>query len=410
MKKIMSFILIMCVCLSVNLYADASAKSGTATALFLAVPADARSSAMGEAGTALGDDVSVLFWNPGGLANIKNLEFIFTHASHLSDFNYNFLAGAFSLKGIGSIGLGLNYIGTDPIKRYKADGEPDTEQPYIIFQDMAFNASYARKINDFISAGATAKYISQTLIDKSYTCFAADVGVFLGDKFVKNLFTGAAVKNLGSAPAFGGESDSLPFQISIGALYDLSLSGSLASKTVVDINLPNYYDMSFGIGEEIGMAFGQNFALYPRVGIKIPFEQGFLSGLTLGIGMKFLNYNVDYSFLNYGEDLQSTHKLSILYKSLGIVPEEEEKEEEVSEEEEIKTLIEEVKEEEGIEVPVEEEPSIEEGIDEGIEEIPVEEEKIEEGIEEGIEEEIKEETPAEEETSIEDDMDKLLEE
>ena len=404
MKRIISFLLIMFVLLSLNIYADASANSGTATALFLTIPPDARSSAMGEAGTARGDDVSTLFWNPAGLVNVRNLEFIFTHADYLADFNYNFLAGAFSLKNIGSIGLGLNFIGTDPFKQYDNQGEEVAE--YNNFQDLAFNCAYARRINDFISAGATFKYISQTLVSESFTSFAVDAGVLLDDMFVKNLFTGASVKNLGGGPKIGSGSDSLPFNISVGAMYNLNL-GSFSSKSLVDVNLPNYYDMNFGIGEEIEMTFGESFAVYPRVGFKIPFEHGFLNGLTMGLGIKFLNYNVDYSFLNYG-DLKSIHKISVLYKSLGIAPSEEP---EVKEEVEVPVEEEKVEEPEieEIEVPVEEE-KVEEEIEIPVEEEKVEEPEVEEEVEVPVEEEKVEEAPPEEDTSIEDDMDKLLEE
>ena len=51
MKKLTYSIIILLLLSVINIQADASANAGTATALFLAIPADARSAAMGAAGT-----------------------------------------------------------------------------------------------------------------------------------------------------------------------------------------------------------------------------------------------------------------------------------------------------------------------------------------------------------------------
>mgnify|MGYP000695815015 FL=1 len=46
-------------------------KSGTTAAQFLKIGVDARATAMGNAFTAMEGDVSSIFWNAAGLANVK---------------------------------------------------------------------------------------------------------------------------------------------------------------------------------------------------------------------------------------------------------------------------------------------------------------------------------------------------
>jgi len=309
MKRIICFFLIAYLLLSFTLYAGESKNSGTATALFLTVPPDPRSSAMGGAGVGRGDDVSTVFWNPAGLVNIEEFGLIFSHAEYLADFNHNFCAAALSVENIGSFGVSFNYIGVDPFKGYDADGNELEE--FNTFEDMSFNGSYARNVYEFIAVGGTLKYISQNLADKSAISYAIDAGVFAKGILLENLSAGLAAKNLGTSPALGSESDSLPFQISLGVSYTYDLLGMLESTSVIDINYPNYYDLNFGIGEELRIELVKEFAVCPRFGFKSPYEHGLLSGLTLGLGIRFLNYNIDFSYLNYGDDLQSIYRFSL---------------------------------------------------------------------------------------------------
>ena len=54
-------------------------KSGTTAAQFLKIGVDARATAMGNAFTAMDGDVSSMFWNAAGLANVQRLETMFVN-------------------------------------------------------------------------------------------------------------------------------------------------------------------------------------------------------------------------------------------------------------------------------------------------------------------------------------------
>ncbi|MBT6582529.1 MAG: hypothetical protein HOO17_11965, partial [Bacteroidetes Order II. Incertae sedis bacterium] len=58
----------------------ASAQVGGAAVVFLKIEPDSRASGMGNAGVALADNASAVFWNPAGLAFQKGTEAGITHS------------------------------------------------------------------------------------------------------------------------------------------------------------------------------------------------------------------------------------------------------------------------------------------------------------------------------------------
>src|SRR5438445_11477059 len=80
--------------------------AGTSSAQFLKMGAGARAAAMGDAFSAVADDVTATYWNPAGLAQIKTPEMSLMQNSSLIDTQYQYLAGGFPYHGK-AIGLSL---------------------------------------------------------------------------------------------------------------------------------------------------------------------------------------------------------------------------------------------------------------------------------------------------------------
>ena len=64
-----------------------NAQVSTSAVPFLLIAPNSRASGMGEAGAALADDASALYWNPGGLAFQQGQEISISHANWLPQFN-----------------------------------------------------------------------------------------------------------------------------------------------------------------------------------------------------------------------------------------------------------------------------------------------------------------------------------
>lgn len=68
---------------------------------------------MGGAFTAVSDDITAMYWNPGGTANIQTNEAFFNHTSLYADVRHDFAAIASHLTDFGTIGAFVSVMSMD---------------------------------------------------------------------------------------------------------------------------------------------------------------------------------------------------------------------------------------------------------------------------------------------------------
>ena len=73
------------------------AKVGTFAMQFLKIPPSARGTGMGSAFTALANDASATYWNPGGIVEVTNTAITLEHTVWPADVNLDFAAAVFTL-------------------------------------------------------------------------------------------------------------------------------------------------------------------------------------------------------------------------------------------------------------------------------------------------------------------------
>ena len=87
---------------------------GTSAVVFLKIEPDSRAAGMGNAGVALADNASAIFWNPAGLAFQRGTEAAITHSEWLPEFDaglyYEYLVAKHHLPGWGTLGAHLTYL------------------------------------------------------------------------------------------------------------------------------------------------------------------------------------------------------------------------------------------------------------------------------------------------------------
>src|SRR5687767_4320158 len=93
--------------------------AGTSSAQFLKMGAGARAAAMGNAFTAVADDVTATYWNPAGLGQIKNAQMSLMQNAGLIDTQYQYLAAAAPYKSR-ALGVSLYRLDHGSIDRYTA--------------------------------------------------------------------------------------------------------------------------------------------------------------------------------------------------------------------------------------------------------------------------------------------------
>lgn len=219
---------------------------------------------------------------------------ILSHAVYMQDMRYS--VGDINIPINEFAGLNFSFcflnIGTmDKVIEYN---NSYIENGSFSANNKVFNISYGTMLGNSFSAGISIKYISETIDDTSYSGFAANLSglYFLSQTTYFNI----GLNNLG--PSVKGYS--LPTNIYC------SLTGYLNKTTVGIIQVDDYYnDEIIEIKIATEKIFNDIFLV--RLGYIIPDKNYsgsnniFLTNLTLGAGLKFKDFFVDYAWLPKGD-------------------------------------------------------------------------------------------------------------
>ena len=256
----------------------ASSKIGTSGAQFLKIGVGARATGMGGIYTGLADDVSAIYWNPGGLGQLKAPEMMLMYNNWFQDISHQFAAFAYPIQNVGVFALGVTMLTVNDLEKRAADTE--VKDGTFKAQDAAYALAYGRQITDQLMLGATVKMLNSKIDDQSAKY-----------KFID-------------------EGDPLPMAIKAGVGYRM-LNDSLI--LAADVISPNDNSLQFGGGVEYGLKFGGDMALAVRTGYKTGVDTGGLSGLGAGLGFTFKKVGVDFAWSPFG-DLGNAYRVSLSAK------------------------------------------------------------------------------------------------
>ncbi|MBV9080591.1 MAG: PorV/PorQ family protein [Elusimicrobia bacterium] len=282
-----------------------NSKVGTSGAQFLKIGAGARPTAMGEAYTAVSDDVNAVYFNPAGLATLERPEITAMHTQWFQGIDYNF--GAFAHPGAhGTLAVSACTLQTDAIDKRAAD-----ESALGTFTDLdaAYALSYAGKINDLTSVGATARYIRQQIDSEIASTVGGDLGLLR--KLDGTPFTlGLAARNFGAKVKFKEEGDPLPFVVDAGAAARLLKDRLLLSLT---LSAPRDNDLQYAAGVE--WAERHTVVRYAaRAGYRsLATDKDGASGISLGAGIGYRRLDFDFAWVPFGQ-LGNTFRYAVLVR------------------------------------------------------------------------------------------------
>jgi len=260
-------------------FIKAQDKVGTTAAPFLSIGTFTRGTAMGGAFTAISDDENSLFWNPGGLAQVKKNIVSFSNTTYFVGTSYQDVSAAFYTGLQGTFGLRLmvlNY-GDEGVTTIQA---PEGTGERYSAMDLSINLTYSRYLTNQFSFGATAKYISQRIWNTSSNGFAVDLGVLYTSPF-KNLRIGMSITNFGT---------------------DMQMFGDdLKQAHDIDPNINGNNDLLPAYMETSLWALPLNF----RVGLAMDVFENSLNRLTVAVDAKHpsdnaeaLDVGLEYAFKN----------------------------------------------------------------------------------------------------------------
>ena len=144
--------------------AAAQGGPGTAAVVFLKIEPDSRAAGMGNAGVALADNASAIFWNPAGLAFQQGTEAAITHSEWLPEFDaglyYEYLVGKHHLPGWGTLGAHLTYLN---LGRHECRTETNDSCGDFSSYDMALGLSYGFSVTSRFALGTSLRFIYSNL-------------------------------------------------------------------------------------------------------------------------------------------------------------------------------------------------------------------------------------------------------
>lgn len=252
-------------------------------------PVGARQTAMGEAFTAMDNDINGLYYNVAGLATLSEMQVSTMMA--LNAFENKTINLSLGLPvdwfGKATIALGLNsLIGPEMTINY-LDGSQETINSQT---DYLLSIAYAHQLSSALQIGVLGKLFYSNLMDENEAlAFAGDLGLIYHFQDVPNLSAGFTLQNVGTDIVYDEEGDPMPTQLRIGAAYKLTPAPGQGVTITADLILPNDEPSL----QQIGVEYDWKDMLFVRAGYKLGYE---LDSLTVGAGIKVSGIIFDYAF------------------------------------------------------------------------------------------------------------------
>lgn len=268
---------------------------------------------MGQAFTSVSNDVQGVAYNPACLATLLAHQASFQHLSYVEDVTQESVAfGKAGRQERFSWGASANYLRVGNITRTVATnlstGDGFTETGTFSTYDMALGLSGAAPVREDLLAGATVKFIRESLADASASAGAVDMGVIYQANEERSWNIGASVLNVGFASKFADAPVKLPWTGRVG------ISGQPFSQWLLSTDYVKRKDTKgeFDVGAEVTPRRFLAFRFGYRYALKRP-DLGGLSDFSAGIGFRQFKYSIDYAFIPLG-DLGITHRISINFR------------------------------------------------------------------------------------------------
>jgi hypothetical protein len=303
MKKMMIIFSLMIV-LSAFCYADGQAGLDIAV---LNADVGARALGMGSAYVAVADDVDSPYWNPAGLAHIKNYQITTMQTKLSTDADHYYVSFVMPFMG-GGLGLSWIQIGMGSITQTSTvDAFNDVQNLGVFsYYSNAYIASYGANITDKLSFGVTAKYLTSGMPGlvsiEGADAYGYSLTPGIQYKVSDRLMLGLKIDELVNYQKWGTDTEEIAPSITrFGLAYRTSIYNLplLLSGDVSQINRSGYVPTGSGGAE---LTFG---SIAFRLGVSD-------SVMTAGAGFAMEHIRIDYAYVTQTNlTTDNVHRVSL---------------------------------------------------------------------------------------------------
>jgi hypothetical protein len=185
-------------------------RRGTTAANFLEIGFGSAGNAMGDAAVGAVQDLSSAYWNPAGLALMRQSGVQFNVQPWIAGVRAAFAAGALVLPRVGTFAIALTQMDYGGEAVTTMEMQEGTGEHYTA-ADYCAGFSYARRLAQWFAFGASVKTVNSRIWHTTGTAFAMDLGVRVNTSFFSTtgdradgLSIGMSISNYGTRMRFDG--------------------------------------------------------------------------------------------------------------------------------------------------------------------------------------------------------------
>lgn len=289
-----------------------NSRTGGSGMQFLKLAPDARSLSMGNTGVATSQDLSAIYWNPAGIANLDTGKVIamLGHTLYFGDVQSNFAAVAKRVGKLSSLAIGVMSMQYGTMNETTEFDPKGTGRTFSV-SNYAVNLTYSRILTQNFSFGLNGKFANEGFAGVQINNVLFDLGL-LYNIGVRNARFGVSFSNFGFnvSPSgsvtlikFSGEQElnnftaiTVPALFRIGASFDPYNKGDHRISVSGQLNHPTDNNETYALASEYSYL---NLAFF-RTGYEFKSDAGYAFpsvGVGVKINWRFLVTRVDYGFL-----------------------------------------------------------------------------------------------------------------
>ncbi len=253
------------------------AKVGTFGGQELKIGVSARATGMGSAFTGVADDATSVFYNPGGLVNVRGNEVSLNHVAWAADTNLSTAVIAFNPRSIpGTFAISMRSFWMDPQLERTAYNPEGTGRTFDA-GTTTFGLTYARFFTDKFSSGVTLNYLHMGLAETAVNTGAMDFGIMYRIGLGREVKLGMTIQNLGGTFTFDERESKLPVVFKVGASFNAFKNERQKLLGAVEFQHPSDNVERANVGAEYVL----NDMFFARAGYHISYDA---DGLAFGFG------------------------------------------------------------------------------------------------------------------------------
>ncbi len=289
--------------------------SDNSTYEFLRSDVSARSAAMAGSFVSIQNDINTMFYNPAALATLGQPQASFGFTKNLLDVNAGYAAYGQEYNGIGTFGVGVDYVNYGSFDR-----TDDLQNVLGTFSagDFAMLLGYAFTPEENLNLGVTGKLIYSSIAEAHSSALALDAGALYYVPGPNPLTLGISILNLGTQlNPYLSTRESLPLDIKIGATIKPQHLPLLLSINFHRLNeqQDSFFQRfkAFSIGGEFTLSkplrFRFGFHNERRTDLNLGTTNG-MAGFSLGGGLVLQTLRFDYAYVSLG-NIGSVNQLTV---------------------------------------------------------------------------------------------------